>query len=235
MKINALLLSLLLCTSALAQKVLVVAPHPDDDVLGCGGSIIHHVRRGDEVMTVYLTSGEKGGVRSPDEEQARGLLREQEGREASQVLGVQRTMFLRLPDSKVQVDKNTVWLLELLINTERPAVIYTTHDQDTHKDHEAAGRLVYEAVRNINLRDNSYKPVVRFCEIWGPLRRANYFEDITDVMEMKMHALSYHRSQLADIHYDEAIKGLNHYRACMQGHFVGIGKGYAEAFDEWQV
>ena len=250
-KKNILVLALtLLCGStfcsgvedAAPKKVLVVSPHPDDDVLGCGGCVIHHVQRGDEVTTVYLTSGERGGIKSPEEAEARGLQREQEGRAGSNIMGVQKTVFLRQRDGRLQDDKRTAWFLEKLINEERPDVIYTTHDQDTHNDHEAAARLVVAVVKNVYHFDNSYHPVVRFSEIWAPLRRANYFEDVTDVMEQKLRALSCHRSQLNDIRYDKAIMGLNHYRAHMQGHFMGIEEGYseeaklyAEAFDEWQV
>ena len=224
----------LLTTSLAAQSVLVVSPHPDDDVIGCGGAVIHHVEAGDAIMTVYLTSGE-GGMPVPEDPAERGLIREAEGRAGSKVMGTQRTKFLRLPDGGVQVDRDTIWLLEQIIDEERPDVIYTSHEGDGHRDHEAAGLLVRIAVVRVNHRDATYKPLVRFFEVWAPFKRPTYFENITDVIDHKLTALSNHVSQLNVINYDEAIKGLNHYRACMQGRFAGIGSGYAEAYDEWQV
>jgi LmbE family N-acetylglucosaminyl deacetylase len=70
-------------------QALVVAPHPDDDVIGCGGSIIRHIRRGHTVTVVYMTSGEAGSLVHPKEELR--LIREAEAREAASLMGFDAT------------------------------------------------------------------------------------------------------------------------------------------------
>jgi len=79
-----------------AVKVLVIAPHPDDEAMGCGGSICLHVDRGDSVAVTYLTSGELGLKHLEPEEAWR--IREGEAEECASVLGVASTRFLRRPD-----------------------------------------------------------------------------------------------------------------------------------------
>ena len=81
--------------------VLVVAPHPDDEVLGCGGSICVHVADGRRVAVAYLTFGENGSPVHPPE--VMGPIREAEAREAMRVLGVSEAdiHFLRFPDGRL--------------------------------------------------------------------------------------------------------------------------------------
>src|SRR5262249_21043885 len=76
--------------------VVIIAPHPDDEAIGCGGAICLHRKRGDPVHVVFLTSGERGtpGV---SQETARSV-REAEAREAGKVLVLDGMVFLRLPD-----------------------------------------------------------------------------------------------------------------------------------------
>ena len=78
------------------SNVLVIAPHPDDESIGCGGSICLHRRRGDAVRVVFLTSCERGIDGIPPET-ARSV-RKVEAAQALGVLGVERMDFLRLPD-----------------------------------------------------------------------------------------------------------------------------------------
>src|SRR5262245_34849548 len=80
----------------MAEMVLVLAPHPDDEAIGCGGTIHLHRERGERVRVVFLTSGERGiaGVAS---ETVR-TMREAEANAAADILGVQGVDFLRLPD-----------------------------------------------------------------------------------------------------------------------------------------
>src|SRR5262245_47526937 len=78
------------------HTVLVIAPHPDDEALGCGGTICLHRKRGDRVHAILLTSGERG-IPGVIEDAARAI-REAEARRAAEVLGIEPPVFLRLPD-----------------------------------------------------------------------------------------------------------------------------------------
>ncbi len=228
-----LLASTAFCTSedVVARKILVVSPHPDDDVLGCGGAIAHHIAAGDLVTTVYVTSGEMG-MEEPEESQRRAQIREQEGKRASEILGVQHTQFLRLPDGHVQANNYSVSYIEDIIARERPAFIYAPHDDDGHGDHQEACKMVRIALDRLSHRPDSYEPVLRLYEVWTPLADPTYVEDISDVMDIKMAALAAHASQLAGIAYDDGVTGLNRYRGVVHGVRVGSVVQYAEAFGE---
>src|SRR5688572_21532982 len=82
------------------MHVLVIAPHPDDEAIGCGGTLLLHSReRGDRVTCVFLSSGELGLKQLAPEEA--GRVREQEAAEVAEILGLQQLWFLRAPDSRV--------------------------------------------------------------------------------------------------------------------------------------
>src|SRR5438552_7167944 len=78
------------------MNVLVVAPHPDDESIGCGGTICLHATRGDRVAAVFLTSGELGLKELAPEEAWR--IRESEAQRAAEILGIAALTFLRCPD-----------------------------------------------------------------------------------------------------------------------------------------
>src|SRR6185436_21151558 len=88
------------------KRVLVISPHPDDESIGCGGTLRGHVLAGDRVEVVFLTSGEAGGHGKPPDETAR--IREQEAKAAGSILGVRKIEFWKQPDSKVRVTKPLV-------------------------------------------------------------------------------------------------------------------------------
>src|SRR5688572_30216530 len=88
-----------------AMKVLIIAPHPDDECLGCGGSVALHVGRGDDIAAVFLTSGELG-LKKLSRESA-WQMRETEARTACAILGIAELSFLRLPDWRIGDDIST--------------------------------------------------------------------------------------------------------------------------------
>src|SRR5438876_784267 len=87
------------------MNVLVLAPHPDDESIGCGGTICLHTGRGDRVAIAFLTSGELGLSELP-QEKARGV-REREAERAAEILGIASLNFFRFADRHVgdQVEK----------------------------------------------------------------------------------------------------------------------------------
>src|SRR5688572_20113856 len=87
-------------------NILVLAPHPDDESIGCGGTIRKHVVDGDTVEVIFATSGEKGGHGIPPKEA--GRTREREGLDATAILGCSRTEFWREPDGGLSVTPENV-------------------------------------------------------------------------------------------------------------------------------
>jgi LmbE family N-acetylglucosaminyl deacetylase len=194
----------------MSQLVLVVAPHPDDESIGCGGTICLHRERGEPVHAVFLTSGERGMDDSI--EMARGL-REAEAAEALAVLGVGRMDLLRLPDLGVaaNLEVGASRFAEVLA-AHPPGLIYLPHPEDQHPDHEVALPLVRAALR---LALPKEQPELRAYEVWTPMTRYDWPEDISRQMSRKLRAVRCYRSQLRTFRYDRAVRGLNQYRGAL--------------------
>ncbi|MCS7173070.1 MAG: PIG-L family deacetylase [Armatimonadetes bacterium] len=193
-----------------AGSTLVLAPHPDDEVLGCGGLIARKVRRGFPVWVAYLTDGCRGVRADPSTAAA---LREGEAREAAAVLGVSphHQFFLRFPDGR---------LSEFLVAaTERVAALvrelgvrqlFAPYRREYHPDHLAAYRLARACLRP-GMRLYEY-PVWFGPWMWRRLRgRARVVAlshlrdagrvvraDVSGVLELKRRALGAYRSQVAE-------------------------------------
>ena len=217
------------------MRVLVIAPHPDDDAIGCGGSIVQHIRRGDMVHVVYVTSGEHGSpVYEPSE---LATIREGEAGKCALILGAQQTTFLRQPDGNVGYSIELVNHFIQLIRTEKPDALYLPHSADGHKDHQQTFQIVMEAAGRA--QGNSFPEwggkawnieTILGYEVWTPLTHFQYVNDITDVIEIKLNALREHRSQLANVQYDEAVRSLNRFRGVMTER-----SAYCECFEVLKV
>jgi N-acetylglucosamine malate deacetylase 1 len=202
-------------------NILVVSPHPDDESIGCGGTIRKHVLKGDAVHVVVLTSGEAGGHGRSSEETIR--LREQEARDAAEILELTSLQFWHLPDGRLKATATALQQLRRAIRALRPSVIYVTHDREMHPDHRAAYRLVMQAVNELTGR----RPVVLLYEVWTPLQEIDHVEDISEVMETKLAAVRAYRTQCDAVRFDDAVLGLNRYRGEMHS---WPGGPYAEIF-----
>jgi LmbE family N-acetylglucosaminyl deacetylase len=190
------------------MNVLVIAPHPDDESIGCGGTICLHTNRGDKVTTVFLTSGELALKHlSPDEA---WKIREAEAEAAAAILGVSTLKFLRRPDWFVsEMIEETAAILKPILEKEDPELIYLPHEREAIPDHEASLAIVRSALSGSELAEKTH--LITY-EVWTPLPEYDHVEDITPVMRRKLKALRCHRSQIGYFRYDRAVRGLNQYR-----------------------
>jgi LmbE family N-acetylglucosaminyl deacetylase len=202
------------------MNVLVIAPHPDDEAIGCGGTLCKHSARRDRVAVVFLTSGELGLKKLPREQAWK--TREAEAGKSAKVMGIASLDFLRLPDWYVgeRVAEGAKLLLPIL-EREQPALIYLPHALEWHPDHKAAWPILRAALRGLSFP----VPQLRGYEVWTPLADVHHLEDISQTWPRKVRAIRAHRSQLAEIDYARAAKGLNQYRGEITGKMQ-----YAEAF-----
>jgi len=213
------------------MKVLVFSPHPDDEVIGCGGAILAHRERGDVVTVAYLTSGENGSLKYSQKNLIE--VREKEAQASAKILGVDKTLFLHLPDGFIEYNADNLTALTKLIRSEQPQLIYFPHSQDGHVDHQVAHLLIKEAAGRASgdsFAESGMTPwsvdTLLGYEVWTPIQEPQYSVDISAQMERKLAALRQHKSQLENVQYDEAVAGLNRYRGIM----TKAGK-YAECFE----
>ena len=192
------------------MNVLVIAPHPDDESIGCGGSLCLHVQGGDRVAVVFLTSGELGLKKVARQEA--WATREAEARKAAKILGVTRLTFLRLPDWCMGDDiPAAAAALVPVLRTHESELIYLPHPADGHPDHQATLPVLRAALKAAAQRPRT----LRAYEVWTPLSRFDEVQDITPVMPRKLRALRAHRSQLGEFDYVQAVRGLNQYRGAL--------------------
>ena len=203
-------------------KVLVTSPHPDDEAIGCGGSICWHVERGDEVDVLFFTSGEGGGHGRG--ETATVTLREAEARAAAAILGYS-PHFWRLSDGALAPAPELVKRFRELLAAEGVNLVYVTNPREMHPDHRASCELVRQAAAGLPAER---RPDVLMYEVWTPLERCDEIRDITPFVERKRRAIRAHASQCEQISFDDAILGLNRYR----GELLSWPEGdYAEMFE----
>jgi LmbE family N-acetylglucosaminyl deacetylase len=203
--------------------VMVIAPHPDDEVIGCGGTVCRHITAGDPVSVIYLTRGESSRGYpwlSPVEKQAKRM---QEALSSCAILGVRDTVFLNgadgnLSDPTIMGDLQREVLQAIL--TRKPKVIYVPHADDNHPDHVAAYRMVRDLACAATPR-----PAVYQYELWSPLS-ADFAVDISRQMGAKVKAIKCHELALDAFDYVSTMIGLAAYRS---GTMLQR-KGYAEAF-----
>lgn len=192
------------------ERVLVIAPHPDDEVIGCGGSMLLHVKRGDIVQSVFLTSGEHGLSHLTIEE-SRGI-RESEALHASQMMGTLSPVFLRGPDWEIRYHQAVVAEgLAVVIAKLQPTLIYLPHRLEDHPDHAVCFDILTLAMQLAQ----GQKVRCLLYEVWSPMPTWGTLTDITDVVDLKVEVLRCYISQLDDRDYIRATLGLASYRSAM--------------------
>jgi N-acetylglucosamine malate deacetylase 1 len=202
------------------MRVLVVAPHPDDESIGCGGAILRHVARGDEVRVAFLTSGELALKHLERDEAWR--IREQEAEDAGAVLGLAGQEFLRQPDWFMSERPDEVkGIVAGLLERHGPGRVYVTHGAEWHPDH----RVAFEATRAAATAAGMPYWSLFAYEVWTPLPKFDDVEDIGAEIERKLEAVGRYRSQCEALDYVQAVRGLNSYRGAL-----AAGCDYAEVF-----
>jgi LmbE family N-acetylglucosaminyl deacetylase len=214
------------------SRILVLAPHPDDESIGCGGTLLHHAKQRDEVHVVFLTSGEKGGHGRSEAETIR--VREREARKAARVLGVRQIEFWHLPDGAVRPTPVAVDRLRKKLNQFKPDRIYVTHEREMHPDHRGAARLLESSLQAAWRKKHAkaWTPTVLMYEVWTPIQQLDEIVDISPFLEKKLRAVKIYRSQCAVVGFVEAVRGLNRYRGEMHS---WPGGDYAEVFTRLKI
>ncbi len=185
------------------RQALVFAPHPDDEVFGCGGAIARHVEQRVPVQVIIVTNGAFTASDSVSDVVA---IREAESRAAAEVLGYGEPIFWRLPDRGLEFGEELVERVRGAVVACGADLIYSPSLREVHPDHRVLAMAVTEALRRLGggLR-------VAFYEVGIPLA-PNLLLDISDLISIKGEAMSCFISQLAIQRYDQHIVALNRYR-----------------------
>lgn len=201
------------------RRVLALAPHPDDEVFGCGGTLGLYHQAGASVFVAYMTDGRKGSSAYREEELVG--IREKEAAESSKVLGIDRIFFLGARDGELSRSPAAASKLSGILAETRPEAIFLPFLLDGHPDHVATNDVFAAASRGCPLSFTCYG-----YEVWTPLPLPNLLVDISGSIDLKREAIEKYKSQTENAALADAAFGLSRYRAVMHG----VGRGYAEAF-----
>lgn len=181
--------------------ILVIAAHPDDAELGCGGTIAKHVAMGLRVGIVDLTRGELGTRGTPE-------LRDREAEESASVLGIAIRENLRLRDGFFQNDADSQLAVIRAVRKYRPAIVLANATYDRHVDHGKAASLAYDACFLSGLsrirteeggkEQEAWRPDAVYHFIQSQLIEPDFIIDITGYWDTKLNAIKAFRSQFFD-------------------------------------
>lgn len=179
------------------KKVLVIAPHPDDEVIGMGGVMAQMVRNGCNVDVISLTFG--GDEQSKDEAE-----------NAARVLGYKFTHFFEFKPKHIPVDLNTLKIFAENINDKKPDIIFLPFILDDHDDHRRANELLLATDENGLLKDVSGVQIWAY-QVYTALP-VNCVVNITDVIDKKSEAVSCYISRFKQrdwAHYASGLSAFN--------------------------
>ena len=229
-------------TARSQSSVLVVTPHPDDAETGAGATIVKWARQGRKIVLVVCTNGDKGSS-DPDMTSPRlAEIREAEQREAAEVMGVSEVVFLRHTDQHLRDTYELREQISRQIRLHTPRTVLTIDPNRPyirHEDHYVCGRVTMNCVFPY-ARDRLAFPEhiaegiephkTREIYMWGSLYPDTYL-DVTDTFDVKLDALSRHRSQVGQGWELREVRSRNRYAEIGKK----IGATYAEAFKRIEI
>lgn len=211
-------------------RVLVLAPHPDDESAGPGGCLAAHAARGDRVTVVVATTGVHGDPDGASDPEAYVATRRREVEAACRELGVARLECWGYPDGMSVTERDLADVTSLLVDLfarEAPDLVYAPHEGESHADHH----VLALAARRAHATSRSTARLLGY-EIWSPIAAPDLVVDVTATYAKKLAALRCYPSQLRHTDIVGAIEGLNRYRAILLPHAGADGRRRAEALQE---
>ena len=219
-------------------NVLVIAAHPDDEVLGCGGSMAKWSKLGYEVNVIILSEGSTSRDKKRNRKKHKEYLNELNicATNACKILGIQSVELLNYPDNRMdKVDLlDIVKTVEAFIEKLKPEIVVTHHSGDLNIDHQIIHQAVMTACRPIV--GKTVKRILSFEVQSGTEWQSqsinrpfvpNWYEDINESLEMKIKALEAYSPEMREWPHSRSIKAVE-YLAKWRGASIGVEA--AEAF-----
>ena len=218
-----------------ARRILVFAPHPDDEVFGCGGALARAVKAGADIRVVIISDGSLGQS-GPTLSDALRSQRERESCLAAEIIGYPPPKFLQHKDRSLRFNQSLLSEIHEEIVDFSPELVLTPSFTEVHPDHRAVAQSVLAASESIAAEAGQTKESpdgldrhprfdVAFYEVGQPLR-PNLLIDTGPVYEVKRAAMMAFSSQLSEKSYARLIEALNVYRT----YTLDAKTTHAEAF-----
>jgi len=214
------------------QKVLVIAPHPDDETLGCGGTLLRHVEQGDEVSWLIMTTMKGTGLFTEE----RILSRDQEIQAVENAYNFNKVIQADFCTTELDAlpQKKLISFISDVINDVQPEVVYLPYVNDVHSDHEAVFLAAASCMKSFR---NPFVKSVRVYETLSETEfslrtddtgfRPNLWVDISSFLEKKIGIMRLYEGESGEHPFPRSEKNLRAL-ATLRGATAGVA--YAEAF-----
>lgn len=218
------------------RRILIIAAHPDDEVLGCGGTIAKYAKAGSKIYCLFLGKGKSSRFEIKNN---KAIKKEQkflikETQKAAEIIGISKIFFADFPDQKYDTIPlvKIIKAIEKIKNKIKPEIIFTHHFGDLNLDH----RITFKAVLDVcNLKKDETVNKIYSFEVpssteWSPNLPflPNFFVDIKETIDNKIEALKSYRSELREYPHPRSLKSVE---AIAQKRGAEINKEFAEAFE----
>jgi LmbE family N-acetylglucosaminyl deacetylase len=214
------------------MRILVISPHPDDETLGCGGTILKHKDLGDQIHWLIITNIDvKNGWDRDIVEK-----RQKEVETTAEMYGFEKTFKLDYPTAKLDTIpiQEIIKSISKVILEVKPEIIYLPNRSDVHTDHQITFKAAYSCTKNFRY------PFIKRILMYETLSETefapalpentfipNVFMDITNYFEKKLEIFKVYKSEVMEEPLPrslDSIKAFNKYKGSR------IGKKYAESF-----
>lgn len=215
------------------MKILVISAHPDDETLGCGGTLVRHRDQGDELAWAVVTAAY---VPVWTEQIVRRKQTEKESVAAS--YGIESPVFMDLPAARLDTVpfEQLIQSMDEVVEKTAPEIVYIVHGGDVHSDHRIVHQAILSALRPPRMRDLGVKRILSYetlssTEAGGTEEHTifvpNLFIDISRYIDKKIDIMNLYASETQA---DPMPRGVSAIRALARYRGATIGVEYAEAF-----
>lgn len=222
------------------KKILIIAAHPDDEVLGCFGTVAKLIKEGYEAYTLILGEGKtsRDDVRVIEDRKDDLEVLNIEIKKANDAIGIKKVFVETFPDNRFDsVDLlDIVKVISKIKDEIKPDIIFTHYENDLNIDHQITYKAVMTATRP--MEDECVKEIYSFEILssteWNyPLSFSpNTFFDVSDTIGLKIKAMKEYISELCEYPHPRSIEGIE-----LSGKYHGmrVGKKYVEAFKSVRI
>lgn len=193
----------------MGKRVLVIAAHPDDELLGCGGTVAKHATEGDEVRTIIMCEGESLRYKGMNVNQSVAI------EEANKILGVKHVYHLKFPDQKLDTFSlvDIITPIEDIIEEYQPQIVYCQFGGDINRDHQILSEAAMVALRPIvGFIEEFYQFYTVGSTEWAYPKtyHPDTWVDIKDYLDTKLKAFSCYTSEIREWPHPRSLKSLEY-------------------------
>jgi len=222
------------------NKILIVSAHPDDEVLGCGGTVARLVKEGYQAYTLILgegiTSRDENRDRAKRETEIQKLKSQAE--KANKIIGVEEVFMYDFPDNRFDTVPllDIVKVIEKIKNDIKPKIIFTHYEKDLNIDHQITYEALITATRPVvgEPVKEIYSFEIPSSTEWNfPLSFSpDVFFDISETMDVKLKALEEYKTELKNYPHPRSLEGI---KINAESWGLKIGVKYAEVFKSVRI